>query len=446
MREGTIQKPKMRETTTKQPKANELDIGSLQEMTISGLNNLARDLDLTGYSGLRKHDLIFKILEAKATGNGLIFGQGVLDIRPEGFGFLRSPAYNYLQGPDDIYVSPSQIRKFDLRVGHIVSGQIRPPKKGMPGEKEEHYFALLHIEAVNYEDPDKAKDKILFDNLTPIYPMERIRLEHDPKELSTRIMDLITPIGKGQRGLIVAPPYSGKTELLKRIARGITINHPEIMLLILLINERPEEVTDMERWAGESAEVVSATFDEPPERHIEVADMVLEKAKRLVEYDYDVVILLDSLTRLGRAHNSVAPASGRVLTGGVESTALTRPRRFFGSARNIEDGGSLTILATALVETGSRMDDVIFEEFKGTGNMEVRLDRSLLDRRIFPTIDVKTSKTRKEELLLSDDEMSKIWLLRKAMSQETPPDAMEFMLEHLSKTRSNDAFIESMKG
>ena len=415
-------------------------------MTIAELNGLARELGITGYSGLRKHDLIFKILEAKATGNGLIFGQGVLDIRPEGFGFLRSPAYNYLQGPDDIYVSPSQIRKFDLRMGHIVSGQIRPPKKGMPGEKEEHYFALLHIEAVNYEDPDTAKDRILFDNLTPIYPTERLRLEYDRKELSTRIMDLITPIGKGQRGLIVAPPYSGKTELLKRIARGITINHPEVILLILLINERPEEVTDMERWIGDAGEVVSATFDEPPERHIEVADMIIEKGKRLVEYGYDVVILLDSLTRLGRAHNSVAPASGRVLTGGVESTALTRPRRFFGSARNIEDGGSLTILATALVETGSRMDDVIFEEFKGTGNMEVRLDRSLLDRRIFPTIDIKTSKTRKEELLLTEDEMNKIWLLRKALSRENLPDAMEIMLEHLSKSRNNDAFLESMKG
>ena len=438
----------MREATTQQvkDKANELDIGGLQEMTISELNSLARELGITGYSGLRKHDLIFKILEAKATGNGLIFGQGVLDIRPEGFGFLRSPAYNYLQGPDDIYVSPSQIRKFDLRVGHIVSGQIRPPKKGVPGEKEEHYFALLHIEAVNYEDPETAKDKILFDNLTPIYPMERIRLEHDRKELSTRIMDLVTPIGKGQRGLIVAPPYSGKTELLKRIAKGITTNHPEIILLILLINERPEEVTDMERWAGESAEVVSATFDEPPERHIEVADMVLEKGKRLVEYGYDAVILLDSLTRLGRAHNSVAPASGRVLTGGVESTALTRPRRFFGSARKIEDAGSLTILATALVETGSRMDDVIFEEFKGTGNMEVRLDRTLLDKRIFPTIDIKTSKTRKEELLLTEDEINKIWLLRKAMSQESLPDAMELLMEHLSKTRNNEAFLESMKG
>ncbi|MBD3184940.1 transcription termination factor Rho [Candidatus Poribacteria bacterium] len=437
MREGTAQQ---------QLKPNELDIGELKKMTIAELNSIARELGITGYSSLKKHDLIFKILEAKATGNGLIFGEGVLDIRPEGFGFLRSPAYNYLQGPDDIYVSPSQIRKFNLRVGHVVSGQIRPPKKGGPGEKEEHYFALLHIEAVDYENPEKAKEKILFDNLTPIYPMDRIILEHNPRELSTRIMDLITPIGKGQRGLVVAPPYSGKTELLKRIARGITTNHPEMILMVLLINERPEEVTDVERFIGSDGEVVSATFDEPPERHIEVSDMVIEKAKRLVEYGYDVVILLDSITRLGRAHNAVAPASGRVLTGGVESTALTRPRRFFGAARNIEDGGSLTIIATALIDTGSRMDDVIFEEFKGTGNMEVRLDRSLLERRIFPTIDIKTSKTRREDLLLSEDEMNKIWLLRKALSQENLPEAMEFLLEHLSKTKTNEEFLESMKG
>ena len=434
----------MREGTTQQVKTHELDIGGLQQMTIAELNTIARDLGITGYSGLKKHDLIFKILEGKATDNGLIFGQGVLDIRPEGFGFLRSPSYNYLQGPDDIYVSPSQIRKFDLRVGHIVSGQIRPPKKGVPGEKEEHYFALLHIEAVNYENPDVAKDRILFDNLTPIYPLDRIRLEHDPKELSTRIMDLVTPIGKGQRGLIVAPPYSGKTELLKRIARGITSNHPDMILIVLLINERPEEVTDMERSV--KGEVVSATFDEPPERHIEVADMLIEKAKRLVEYGYDAVILLDSITRLARAFNAVAPASGRVLSGGVESTALTRPRRFCGAARNIEDGGSLTLISTALVDTGSRMDDVIFEEFKGTANMEVRLDRTLLDRRIFPTIDIKTSKTRKEELLLSENEMNKIWLLRKAVAQENLPEAMEFLLEHLSKTRTNEEFLESMKG
>jgi transcription termination factor Rho len=428
-----------------QLKANELNIDELKEMTIPELTNIARDIGITGYSGLKKHDLIFEILKAKATGNGLLFGEGVLDIRPEGgYGFLRSSSYNYLQGDDDIYVSPSQIRKFDLRQGHIVSGYIRPPKKGIPGEKEEHYFALLHIEAVNYENPENSKDKILFENLTPIYPIERIKLEHDPTEYSTRIMDLITPIGKGQRGLIVAPPYSGKTELLKRIARGITTNHHEIILIVLLINERPEEVTDIERSV--KGEVISATFDEPPERHVEVADMVIEKAKRLVEYGHDVVILMDSITRLARAHNSVAPDSGRVMTGGIESTSLIRPKKIFGSARNVEDGGSLTIIATALVETGSRMDDIIFEELKGTGNMEVRLDRTLLERMIFPTIDIKTSKTRREDLLLPDDELKKIRLLRKALSQENLPDAMEFILEHLTKTKTNQDFLESMKG
>jgi len=433
----------MGEESVGQVKTNELNIDELKEMTIAELTNIARDLGITGYSGLKKHDLIFKILEAKATENGLMFGEGVLDIRPEGgYGFLRSSAYNYLQGDDDIYVSPSQIRKFDLRQGHIVSGYIRQPKKGIPGEKEEHYFALLHIEAVNYENPDVAKDKILFENLTPIYPLERIRLEHDPTEFSTRIMDLITPIGKGQRGLIVAPPYSGKTELLKRIAKGVTTNHPEIILIVLLINERPEEVTDIERAV--KGEVISATFDEPPERHIEVAEMVIEKAKRLVEYGHDVMILMDSLTRLARAHNAVAPDSGRVMSGGLESTSLTRPKRIFGGGRKIEEGGSLTFIATALTETGSRMDEVIFEELKGTGNMEVRLDRTLLDRLIFPTIDIKQSKTRREELLLSDDERKKVWLLRKALSQDSLPDAMEFMLEHLAKTKSNKEFLESM--
>lgn len=434
----------MKEETGQQVRTSELNIDELKGMTIAELNNIARDIGITGYSGLKKHDLIFKILEAKATGNGLIFGEGVLDIRPEGYGFLRSAAYNYLQGDDDIYVSPSQIRKFDLRPGHIVSGQIRPPKKGIPGEKEEHYFALLHIEAVNYENPEAAKDKILFDNLTPIYPTERIRLEYDPKEFSTRIMDLITPIGKGQRGLIVAPPYSGKTELLKRIAKGTIINHPEIILIVLLINERPEEVTDMERWIGNKGEVISATFDEPPERHIEVADMVIEKAKRLVEYDHDVMILLDSITRLGRAHNAVAPSSGRVGTGGIEITSLTKPRKFFGAARNIEDGGSLTIIATALIDTGGKMDDVIFEEFKGTGNMEVRLDRTLLDRLIFPTIDIKQSKTRREELLLTEEEQNKIWLLRKALSELSLPEAMDLLLTRLSKTKTNKEFLDSM--
>ncbi|HGE72679.1 TPA: transcription termination factor Rho [Candidatus Poribacteria bacterium] len=434
----------MGDGTVQQIKANELNIDELKEMTIAELTNIARELGITGYSGLKKHDLIFKILEAKATENGLIFGEGVLDIRPEGgYGFLRSAAYNYLQGDDDIYVSPSQIRKFDLRQGHIVSGTIRPPKKGIPGEKEEHYFALLHIEAVNYENPEAAKDKILFENLTPIYPIERIKLEHDPTEYSTRIMDLITPIGKGQRGLIVAPPYSGKTELLKRIAKGVTTNHPEIILIVLLINERPEEVTDIERSV--KGEVISATFDEPPERHIEVADMVIEKAKRLVEYGHDVMILLDSITRLARAHNAVAPDSGRVMTGGIESRSLIRPKKIFGAGRNIENGGSLTIIATALIDTGSKMDDIIFEELKGTGNMEVRLDRTLLDRLIFPTIDIKQSKTRREELLLSEDELRKIWLLRKVLSQESLPEAMEFLLERMSKTKTNKEFLESMK-
>jgi len=432
----------MREEVVQQVRTNELDIDELKKMTIAELNNIARDIGITGYSGLKKHDLIFKILEAKATGNGLMFGEGVLDIRDEGYGFLRSAAYNYLQGDDDIYVSPAQIRKFDLRPGHIVSGQIRPPKKGIPGEKEEHYFALLHIEAVNYENPEAAKDKILFENLTPIYPRDRIRLEHDPREFSTRIMDMITPIGKGQRGLIVAPPYSGKTELLKRIANGVTTNHPEIILIVLLINERPEEVTDIERSV--KGEVISATFDEPPERHTEVADMVIDKAKRLVEYGHDVMILLDSITRLCRAHNALAPASGRVLTGGVESTALNIPRKIFGSGRNFEEGGSLTILATALIETGSKMDDFIFEELKGTGNMEVHLDRTLLDRLIFPTIDIKQSKTRKEELLLTEDEINKIWLFRKLLAQLSASDAMEFLLGRLSKTKTNKEFLESM--
>jgi transcription termination factor Rho len=430
--------------TTQQIKPNQLNIDELKEMTIADLNNIARDIGITGYSGIKKHDLIFKILETKATENGLIFSEGVLDIRPEGgYGFLRSGAYNYLQGDDDIYVSPSQIRRFDLRQGHIVSGYIRPPKKGGPGEKEEHYFALLHIEAVNYENPDTAKDKVLFENLTPIYPVERIKLEHEPTEYSTRIMDLITPIGKGQRGLIVAPPYSGKTELLKRIAKGVTTNHPEIILLVLLINERPEEVTDIERAV--KGEVISATFDEPPERHVEVADMVIEKAKRLVEYGHDVMILLDSITRLARAHNSLAPSSGRVLTGGIESTSLTRPKKIFGAGRKIENGGSLTFLATALTDTGSKMDDIIFEELKGTGNMEVRLDRTLLDRLIFPTIDIKQSKTRREELLLEDDEIKKVWLLRKVLSQESLPEAMEFLLERMSKTKTNKDFLELMK-
>lgn len=421
---------------------NNLDIGKLKEMTISELAAMARAMGISGYSSLRKQELIFKILEAKALENGLMFGGGVLETLPDGFGFLRSPKYNYLQSPDDIYVGPAQIRKFNLRTGDEIYGQIRPPKKG--GDKEEHYFALLRIEAVNGEDPELAKDRPLFENLTPIYPCEKLKLEHNPKEFSTRIMDLMVPIGKGQRGLIVAPPYAGKTELLKNIAHGISANHDEVHILVLLIDERPEEVTDFERSV--KAEVISSTFDEPPERHVQVAEMVLERAKRMVEYGKDVVILLDSLTRYARACNAIAPHTGRTLTGGIDITALQRPKRFFGAARNIEEGGSLTIIATCLVETGSRADDIIYEEFKGTGNMEVHLDRTLLDRRIFPTIDINKSKTRKEELLLDEDTLNKVWILRKFLSQLNLAESMELFLERMGKTRNNEEFLESMKG
>ncbi len=421
---------------------NNLDIGRLKEMTISELAAMARAMGITGYSNLRKQELIFKILEAKALENGLMFGGGVLETLPDGFGFLRSPKYNYLQSPDDIYVGPAQIRKFNLRTGDEIYGQIRPPKKG--GDKEEHYFALLRIEAVNGEDPDRAKDRPLFENLTPIYPCERLKLEHNPKEFSTRIMDLMVPVGKGQRGLIVAPPYAGKTELLKNIAHGIAANHDEVHILVLLIDERPEEVTDFERSV--KAEVISSTFDEPPERHVQVAEMVLERAKRMIEYGKDVVILLDSLTRYARACNAIAPHTGRTLTGGIDITALQRPKRFFGAARNIEEGGSLTIIATCLVDTGSKADDIIYEEFKGTGNMEVHLDRTLLDRRIFPTIDINTSKTRKEELLLDEDTLNKVWILRKFLSQLNLAESMELFLERMGKTRNNEEFLESMKG
>jgi len=422
-------------------KEEEVNIVKLQEMTISELNAVARNLGLVGYSGLRKQDLIFQILKAKTEENGLFFGDGVLEILPEGFGFLRSSRYNYLQSPDDIYVSPSQIRRFDLRTGDIVQGQIRPPS----GEKDEHYFALLKIEAVNYEDPEKAKDKILFDNLTPVHPYEQLKLEHDPRELSSRIMDLMTPIGKGQRGLIVAPPFSGKTELLKNVAHGLTANHPEIILMVLLIDERPEEVTDMKRSV--KAEVISSTFDELPERHVQVADMVIEKAKRLVEYKRDVVILLDSLTRYARACNLAIPHSGRTMSGGIDPAALYRPRRFLGSARKIEEGGSLTIIATVLVDTESRGDEYIFEEFKGTANMEVHLDRGLFDRRIFPAINVNTSKTRREELLLNEETLNKVWILRKALSQLSVTEAMEeIFLARMAKTRANREFLDSMKG
>ena len=376
-----------------------LDIGKLKEMKITELNKLARDLKVNGTSGVKKQDMIFKVLQAQAEKEGLMFGEGVLEILPEGFGFLRSSNYNYLPCPDDIYVSPSQIRKFDLRTGDTVSGQIRPPKEG------EKYFALLKVEAVNFENPEEVKDKILFDNLTPVYPKDRLNLETAPNEISMRIMDLLTPIGKGQRALIVAQPYSGKTVLLQKIANAITTNQPEVIMMVLLIDERPEEVTDMQRHV--KGEVISSTFDEPPERHVQVAEIVLEKAKRLVEHKKDVVILLDSITRLARAYNSVVPHSGKVLPGGIDSNALQKPKRFFGAARAIEEGGSLTIIATALVETGSRMDDVIFEEFKGTGNMEIQLDRNLFQRRIYPAIDIKRSNTRHEELLLKSDKIGR---------------------------------------
>jgi transcription termination factor Rho len=413
-----------------------MNLSELKEKTISELNTIAKNLGIQGISGLRKQDLIFKILQAQAEKDGLIFAEGVLEVLPDGFGFLRAPDYNYLPGPDDIYVSPSQIRRFDLRTGDTVSGQVRPPKDS------ERYFALLKVEAINFESPEQAREKILFDNLTPLYPMERIRLEHDSDELTTRAMDLLTPIGKGQRGLIVAAPRTGKTMMLQNIAHAIAKNHPEIYLIVLLIDERPEEVTDMRRSV--KGEVVSSTFDEPPQRHVQVADMVIEKAKRLVEHKKDVVILLDSITRFSRAHNAIIPSSGKVLSGGLDSNALQRPRRFFATARNIEEGGSLTIIATALIDTGSRMDDVIFEEFKGTGNMEVHLDRRLMDKRIFPTINIEQSGTRKEELLLEKDELQKVWLLRKALSQLNPVEAMELLLDKLKMTKTNKEFLNSM--
>jgi transcription termination factor Rho len=416
--------------------AGGMNLSELKEKAIPDLNAIARELGVQGISGLRKQELIFKILQAQAEREGLIYAEGVLEVLPDGFGFLRAPDYNYLPGPDDIYVSPSQIRRFDLRTGDTISGQVRPPKDS------ERYFALLKVEAINYESPEAAKEKILFDNLTPLYPLERIRLEHDPEDMSTRVMDLLTPIGKGQRGLIVAAPRTGKTMLLQAIANAIARNHPEIYLIVLLIDERPEEVTDMQR--NVRGEVISSTFDEPPARHVQVADMVIEKAKRLVEHKRDVVILLDSITRFSRAHNAVIPPSGKVLSGGLDANALQRPRRFFATARNVEEGGSLTILATALVDTGSRMDDVIFEEFKGTGNMEVHLDRRLMDKRVFPTINLEQSGTRKEELLLEKDDLQRVWLLRKALSQLNPVEAMELLLDKLRLTRSNKEFLNSM--
>jgi transcription termination factor Rho len=413
-----------------------MNLQELKMKSIAELNDVAKELKIEGASNLRKQELIFAILQAQTEKNGVIYGEGVLETLPDGFGFLRAPDYNYLPGPDDIYISPSQIRRFNLRTGDIVSGQIRPPKEG------ERYFALLKVEKVNFEDPEAARDKILFDNLTPLYPMERIRLEHDPSDMSTRVMELITPIGKGQRGLIVAAPRTGKTMLLQAIAKSILKNHSEIVLIILLIDERPEEVTDWQRQVR--AEVVSSTFDEPAARHTQVAEMVLEKAKRLVEHKRDVVILLDSITRLARAYNSVMPSSGRVLSGGLDANALQRPKRFFGSARNIENGGSLTIIATALVETGSRMDDVIFEEFKGTGNMELHLERKLADKRVFPSIDINLSGTRKEELLVDREDLNKMWILRKVLSPLSTVESMEFLLDKIKDTKSNKDFLESM--
>ncbi len=417
-------------------KENCLNLADLKEKNIAELTDVAKGYHIEGAVNLRKQDLIFAILQAQSEKNGVIYGEGVLEILQDGFGFLRSPLYNYLPGPDDIYVSPSQIRRFNLRTGDTIWGQIRPPKEG------ERYFAMLKVEKVNFEDSEVGREKILFDNLTPLYPMERIRLENSPEDLSMRVIDLLTPIGKGQRGLIVAPPRTGKTVLLQGIAKAIAKNHPEISLIVLLIDERPEEVTDMIRQV--KGEVVSSTFDEPPQRHIQVAEMVLEKAKRLAESQKDVVILLDSITRLARAFNIVTPPSGKVLSGGLDSNALQRPKRFFGSARNIEEGGSLTIIATALIDTGSRMDDVIFEEFKGTGNMELHLDRNLADRRMFPAINATTSGTRKEELLLDKDDINKIWILRKAMNSNNAQEDMEYLLSNMKGSRSNKDFLEKM--
>jgi transcription termination factor Rho len=413
-----------------------LNLKVLKEKKIAELASIAKQFSIEGVSNMRKQELIFAILGAQTEQSGLVYGEGVLEILPDGFGFLRAPDYNYLPGPDDIYISPSQIRRFNLRTGDIVAGQIRPPKEG------ERYFALLKVEAINYEEPERTRDKILFDNLTPLYPNEQLVLEHDPQEPTTRIIDLFTPIGKGTRGLIVAPPRTGKTIMLQNIAKGITRNHKEVVLIVLLIDERPEEVTDMQRSVD--GEVVSSTFDEPPTRHVQVAEMVIEKAKRLVEHGRDVVILLDSITRLARAYNTVVPPSGKILSGGVDSNALHKPKKFLGAARNIEDGGSLTIMGTALIDTGSRMDEVIFEEFKATGNMEIHLDRRLVDKRIFPAVDINRSGTRKEELLLGKATISRIWILRKLLAQLNPVEAMEFVADKVEGTKDNREFLDSM--
>lgn len=414
-----------------------LNLAELKDMSISELTHIAKEMGIEGATGLRKQELIFKLLAAQTEKSGLIFSEGVLETLPDGFGFLRAPEYNYLPGPDDIYVSPSQIRKFDLRTGDTVSGQIRPPKEG------ERYFALIKVEAINFEAPEQSREKVFFDNLTPLYPDEQLKMEVGPENISARVIDLVTPIGKGQRALIVAPPRTGKTVLLQTIANSITENHPEVSLIVLLIDERPEEVTDMQRSV--KGEVISSTFDEPPTRHVQVADMVIEKAKRLVEHKRDVVILLDSITRLARAHNAVVPPSGKILSGGIDSNALQRPKRFFGAARNIEEGGSLTIIATALIDTGSRMDDVIFEEFKGTGNSEIHLDRRLSEKRLFPSIDLQRSGTRKEELLLGKEDLNRIWVMRRVLNPLSPVEQMEVVLERLGKTKTNAEFLASMQ-
>ena len=413
-----------------------MHIEDIKRQPISELAKLAKELEVPGASGMRRQDLIFAILQTQAEKNGVISGSSVLEILPDGFGFLRAVDYNYLPSPDDIYISPSQIRRFSLRTGDTVSGEVRPPKEG------EKYFALLKVDEVNFESPEAARDKILFDNLTPLYPEEKLNLEFNPENLSTRIMDLFTPIGKGQRGLIVSPPRAGKTVLLQDIAHSITANHKEVVLMVLLIDERPEEVTDMQRSVA--GEVISSTFDEPATRHVQVAEMVIEKAKRLVEHKKDVVILLDSITRLARAYNTVVPPSGKVLSGGVDSNALHKPKRFFGAARNIENGGSLTIISTALIDTGSRMDEVIFEEFKGTGNMELHLDRRIADRRVFPAFDLIRSGTRKEELLIPKNNLNRIWILRRLLQEMNPVDAMEFIMDKVRKTENNQLFLDSM--
>ena len=430
------QKSESRPTASAKEALESLNIQELKELNSQALNTLAKDLSISGAAGMRKQELIFQILKAQTERSGLIFSEGVLETLPDGFGFLRAPEYNYLPGPDDIYVSPSQIRKFDLQTGDTVSGQVRPPKEG------ERYFALIKVEAINFEHPEVARERTFFENLTPIYPDGKINQETTKDNLSGRVMDLLTPVGKGQRGLIVSPPRAGKTMILQSLANSVTTNHPEIVLIVLLIDERPEEVTDMQRSVH--GEVISSTFDEPATRHVQVAEMVIEKAKRLVEHKKDVVILLDSITRLARAYNTIVPPSGKVLSGGVDSNALQRPKRFFGAARNIEEGGSLTIVATALIDTGSRMDDVIFEEFKGTGNLELHLDRKLVDKRIFPAIDINRSGTRKEELLLEPEDLNRIWVLRKVLNPLSSTESMELLLEKLSKVESNADFLGSM--